>query len=44
MNRNEVFVPQTEGKYKYRKLCRECFFRVLNSSFNGNGEIKGMKK
>ena len=44
IGRNEIYVPQTEGKYKMRKLCKDCFFRVLNNQFNGNGEIKGMKK
>lgn len=44
IDRNEIYVPQTEGKYKMRKLCKDCFIKVLNSSFNGNGEVKGSKK
>jgi len=44
INRNEVYVPQIEGKWNMAKLCKECFIKVLNGQLNGNGEIKGMKK
>jgi NAD-dependent SIR2 family protein deacetylase len=44
INRNEVYVPQTEGKWNMAKLCRECFEKVLNDHWNGNGEVKGSRK
>jgi hypothetical protein len=44
INRNEIYVPQIEGKWNMAKLCKDCFMKVLNGRFNGNGEVKGMKK
>jgi Fe-S cluster biosynthesis and repair protein YggX len=44
INKDEVYIPQTEGKYKFRKLCKDCFFRVLNSNWNENGKIEGSRK
>ena len=44
IGRNEVYVPQIEGYWNMKKLCKECFEKVLNDQFNGNGKIKGMKK
>jgi len=44
INRNEIYVPQIEGKWNMKKLCKKCFEKVLNDHWNGNGKIKGMKK
>jgi hypothetical protein len=44
IKRNEIYVPQIEGKWFMSKLCKDCFEKVLNDHWNGNGKVKGMKK
>jgi len=44
IRKNEIYMPQIEGKWNMAKLCKECFEKVLNDNWNHNGEIKGIKK
>ncbi len=32
------------GKWNMCKLCKECFEKVLNDEWNGNGKVEGMKR
>lgn len=44
IDKNHLYIPGSKGKWRNKKLCRECFENVLNEHWNGNGEVKGKKK
>ncbi len=43
IKRNEIYVPQINGKWNMAKLCKKCFESVLNDYWNKNGEVEGIK-